>query len=52
MLIVLSLMISQMLRRQYRITAVPQVLLDMVSDPQTEETIEKFSQDWQQMNKM
>ena len=31
------------------ITAAPQVLLDIVSDPQTEEAIEKFAQDWQKM---
>jgi transaldolase len=34
------------------ITAVPQVLLDMVTDPLTEEAIEKFSNDWQKMNKL
>jgi len=33
------------------ITAAPQVLLDMVSDPQTDEAIEKFTQDWQKMSK-
>ena len=33
------------------ITAAPQVLLDMVSDPQTDEAIEKFTQDWQKLNK-
>lgn len=32
------------------ITAIPQVLLDMVSDPHTEEAIEKFSSDWQTLN--
>jgi TalC/MipB family fructose-6-phosphate aldolase len=32
------------------ITAAPQVLLDMVSDPQTDEAIEKFAQDWQKLN--
>lgn len=32
------------------ITAAPQVLLDMVSDPQTDEAIEKFTQDWRKMN--
>ncbi|HEY6406576.1 MAG TPA: transaldolase family protein [Ktedonobacteraceae bacterium] len=31
------------------ITAAPQVLLDMVSDPQTDEAIEKFALDWQKM---
>lgn len=32
------------------ITTVPQVLLDMVTDPLTEEAIEKFSNDWQTLN--
>jgi TalC/MipB family fructose-6-phosphate aldolase len=32
------------------ITAAPQVLLDMISDPQTEEAVEKFTQDWQTLN--
>jgi len=32
------------------ITAAPQVLLDMVSDPQTDEAIEKFTQDWRKLN--
>ena len=35
----------------HHITAAPQVLLDMVSDPQTDEAIEKFTQDWQKLNK-
>ncbi len=34
------------------ITAAPEVLLDMVSDPQTDEAIEKFAHDWQKMNKV
>ncbi len=34
------------------ITAAPQVLLDMVSDPLTDEAIEKFTQDWRKMNKL
>jgi len=33
------------------ITAAPQVLLDMVSDPQTDEAMKKFTQDWQKLNK-
>lgn len=32
------------------ITATPQVLLDMVSDPQTDKAIEKFAQDWQKLS--
>ena len=34
------------------ITAIPQVLLDMVIDPLTEEAVERFTQDWQKMNKL
>lgn len=34
------------------ITAVPQVLLDMVTDPLTEEAVDRFTQDWQKMNKL
>ena len=34
------------------ITAAPQVLLDMLSDPLTDEAIEKFADDWQKMNKV
>jgi TalC/MipB family fructose-6-phosphate aldolase len=33
------------------ITAAPQVLLDLVIDPQTDRAIEKFAQDWQKLNK-
>ncbi len=32
------------------ITSAPQVLLNMVSDPQTDEAIEKFTQDWRKLN--
>ena len=34
------------------ITAAPQVLLDMVTDPLSDEAVEKFSNDWQQMKKL
>ena len=34
------------------ITAAPQVLLDMVSDPLTDDAVAKFSQDWRKMNKL
>jgi TalC/MipB family fructose-6-phosphate aldolase len=33
------------------ITAAPQVLLDMVSDPQTDEAIKRFTLDWQKLNR-
>ncbi|HEU0001222.1 MAG TPA: transaldolase family protein [Ktedonobacteraceae bacterium] len=34
------------------LTVAPQVLLDMLTDPITEEAIEKFTHDWQMMKKM
>ncbi len=34
------------------LTLTPQVLLDMVSDPLSEQAVEKFSQDWQKMNRL
>ncbi|HZU67776.1 MAG TPA: transaldolase family protein [Ktedonobacteraceae bacterium] len=34
------------------LTIAPQVLLNMITDPLTEEAIERFSQDWQKMNKL
>lgn len=43
---------SVLLAGVHDITAPPDVLLDMVHDPQTEEAIEKFVQDWLKMNKL
>lgn len=34
------------------LTMPPQVLLDMAVDPQSEEAVEKFAQDWQKMKKL
>lgn len=34
------------------LTIAPQVLLEMIADPLTEEAIERFSLDWQKMNKL
>ncbi len=34
------------------LTVAPQVLLDMVGDPLSEEAIEKFTQDWQKLNEL
>jgi TalC/MipB family fructose-6-phosphate aldolase len=34
------------------LTVAPEVLLDMVTDPLTEEAVERFTQDWQKMNKL
>jgi TalC/MipB family fructose-6-phosphate aldolase len=42
--------VRALLAGAHDITAAPQVLLDMVSDPQTDEAIEKFAHDWQKMN--
>ena len=44
--------VTALLAGAHDITAAPQVLLDMVSDPQTEAAIERFAQDWQKMNKV
>ena len=43
--------VSTLAAGAHDITAVPQVLLDMVTDPLTEEAIEKFSSDWQTLTK-
>lgn len=42
--------VSALLVGTHDITAAPQVLLDMVSDPYSDEAIERFAQDWQKMN--
>ncbi len=34
------------------LTIAPQLLMEMVTDPLTEEAIERFTQDWQKMNKL
>jgi len=34
------------------LTVAPQVLVDMVRDPQSEEAIEKFGQDWRKMKNL
>ena len=34
------------------LTLAPQVLLDMVTDPLSQQAVEKFSDDWQKMNKL
>ena len=34
------------------LTIAPQLLMEMVTDPLTEEAIERFMQDWQKMNKL
>jgi len=44
--------ISALAAGAHDITAAPQVLMEMVTDPLTEEAIERFTQDWQKMNKL
>ena len=34
------------------LTVTPQVLMEMVTDPLTEDAVERFTQDWQKMNKL
>jgi TalC/MipB family fructose-6-phosphate aldolase len=41
--------IEALMAGAHDITAVPQVLLDMITDPLTEEAIEQFSSDWQKL---
>ncbi len=33
------------------LTVAPEVLMEMVTDPLTEEAVERFTQEWQKMNK-
>ena len=44
--------VRALLAGEHDITAAPQELLNMVSDPQTDEVIEKFAHDWQKMNRL
>ena len=44
--------ISALLAGAHDLTAMPAVLLDMLTDPLSEEAVEKFTQDWQKMNKL
>ena len=41
--------ISALAAGAHDITVAPQVLFDMITDPQTDEAVEKFSQDWQKL---
>ena len=43
--------VSALLAGAHDITAAPEVLLEMVSDPHSEAAVEQFTQDWQQVNK-
>lgn len=42
--------VSALTAGAHDITAAPQVLLDMVTDPHTDEAIKKFAQDWQELH--
>ena len=42
--------VSALTAGAHDITAAPEVLLDMVSDPHTDEAIKKFAQDWQELH--
>ena len=42
--------VSALTAGAHDVTAAPEVLLDMVSDPQTDEAIKKFAQDWQELH--
>lgn len=43
---------TALLAGAHDLTVTPQVLLEMVTDPLTEEAVERFTQDWQKMNKL
>ncbi len=43
--------VSALLSGAHDITAAPGVLLEMVSDSLTDAAVEKFTQDWQKVNK-
>jgi transaldolase len=43
--------VSALLAGAHDITAAPDILLAMVSDPHTEAAVEQFTQDWQQVNR-
>jgi TalC/MipB family fructose-6-phosphate aldolase len=42
--------VSALLAGAHDITAAPDILLEMVSDPHTEAAVEQFTQDWQKVN--
>ena len=43
--------VAALLAGAHDITAAPRVLLEMVSDPYSDAAVEKFTQDWQKVNK-
>jgi len=43
---------SALLAGTHDLTITPQVLMNMVQDPQSEQAIEKFGQDWQKMKNL
>jgi len=43
---------TALLAGAHDLTVTPQVLMEMVIDPLTEDAVERFTQDWQKMNKL
>jgi len=43
---------NALLAGAHDLTAAPEVLLNLVSDPLSEEAVEKFMQDWQKMKEL
>lgn len=43
---------SALMAGAHDLTVAPQVLMDMVQDPQSEQAVEKFGQDWQKMKNL
>jgi TalC/MipB family fructose-6-phosphate aldolase len=43
---------TALLAGAHDLTVTPQVLMEMVTDPLTEDAVERFTQDWQKMNKL
>jgi TalC/MipB family fructose-6-phosphate aldolase len=43
---------TALLAGAHDLTVTPQVLMEMVSDPLTEDAVERFTQDWQKMNQL
>jgi transaldolase len=43
---------TALLAGAHDLTVTPQVLMEMVTDALTEDAVERFTQDWQKMNKL
>ena len=44
--------VAALLAGAHDLTVTPPVLMEMVTDPLTEDAVERFTQDWQKMNKL